>query len=62
MSNLTIAKKEADAILDMAIIRFEYGHALRAEVKAFVLRNYKELDFYANGVNPDEFRQWLESQ
>lgn len=59
MLDITITKQEADAILEMAISRFESGYPLRREIKTLLSRIYDAADFYANGVNPEEFQQWL---
>lgn len=59
MLDITITKQEADAILEMAISRFESGYSLQREIKAALARNYDATDFRANGVNPEDFQQWL---
>ena len=54
-----ITSKEAQALLDLAIKIFEGGGFLSRELRQFIVRIYDKATFYANGVNPDEFTDWL---
>lgn len=54
---ITVA--ESEALLVMAATKFRLGLPLRAEIKAFVRRNYNFDDFLNYYVNPAAFDAWL---